>query len=59
MTATELGEWVVRVQVTPAQRKALKQLAVEREQELRELFTAALQTSPLTRQAFQPKETTR
>jgi hypothetical protein len=49
---SQLTEWVVRVQVTDAQRKAMKQLAVERDQEIRELVTAALQTSPLTQKVF-------
>lgn len=52
-----LTEWVVRVQVTPAQRKALKQLAVERDEELRGLMTWALRTSPITRSAFTAGET--
>lgn len=49
---TELVEWVVRVQVTEAQRKALKQLAMERDEEIRGLITWALRTSPLTKKVF-------
>jgi ribosomal protein L20 len=52
MSKSELVEWVVRAQVTEDQRKALKQLAIERDQEVRELVTAALQTSPITRRVF-------
>ena len=48
----QVVEWVVRVQLTGSQRKAIKQLAVERDQEIRELVTAALQTSPITRKVF-------
>ena len=48
----EVIEWVVRAQVTEDQRKALKQLAIERDQEIRDLVTAALQTSPITRKVF-------
>lgn len=47
-----LEEWVIRVQVTPDQKRRLRQLAIERDQELREMFTDALQTSPLTATAF-------
>lgn len=43
---------MVRVQATDAQWKALRLLAVERDQEIRELVTAALQTAPLTRRVF-------
>ena len=43
---------VVRVSMTDAQWKAFRVLAVERDQELRELVTAALQTSPLTKKVF-------
>jgi hypothetical protein len=48
----EQTDWVVRVQVTDAQRKALKQLAVERDQELRWLMTDALSTSPITKKVM-------
>jgi len=50
-----LTEWVVRVQVTDEQRKALKRIALERDEELRGLFTWALRTSPITKPAFVEK----
>lgn len=50
--ATELVDWVVRVQVTPAQKKALKHLAMMRDEEIRGLITWALHTSPLTRKVM-------
>ena len=43
---------VVRIQVSDDEWKRLKVLAVERDQELRELMTAALQTSPITKKVF-------
>jgi hypothetical protein len=43
---------VLRATMTDDQWKAFRVLAVEREQELRELVTAALQTSPLTKKVF-------
>lgn len=52
MSKTELGTWVVRVQVTEAQRKALKQLAIERDEEISSLMTWALRSSPITRKVF-------
>lgn len=52
MSKTELVEWVVRAQVTEDQRKALKQLAIERDEEIRDLVTWALRTSPITRRVF-------
>jgi len=50
--ADHLVEWVVRVQVTEDQRKALKQLAIERDEEVRSLMTWALRSSPITRKVF-------
>jgi hypothetical protein len=52
MANTEVIEWVVRLQVTEAQKKALRVLAVERDQEIGEMMTAAISTSPITRKAF-------
>jgi len=43
---------VVRILATDAEWKRIKMLAVERDQEIRELVTAALQTSPLTKKVF-------
>lgn len=43
---------VVRVTLSDAQWKALKALALDRDQQIRELVTAALQTSPLTKKVF-------
>jgi len=43
---------VLRASMTDAQWKAFRVLAVEREQELRELVTAALQASPVTKKVF-------
>lgn len=43
---------VVRVSCTDDQWRALKLLAVSKDQEIRQLVTAALQTSPLTKKVF-------
>ena len=43
---------ILRALMTDAQWKAFRMLAVERDQELRELTTAALQVSPLTKKVF-------
>ena len=43
---------VVRILVTDEQWKGLKVLAVERDLEIRELVTTALQTSTLTKKVF-------
>lgn len=43
---------VLRVTVTDDEWKALRTLAIERDQELRQLATAALHTSPLTKGVF-------
>lgn len=52
MGKSELVTWVVRVQVTDEQRKALKQLAIERDEEISGLMTWALRSSPITRKVF-------
>lgn len=52
MSNPEPTEWVVRLRVTEDQRKAIKVLAVERDQELADLLTAAVETSPLTKKVF-------
>jgi hypothetical protein len=54
---TELREWTVRLQVTPEQYRALRKLAVEREQPVHALIVAALQTSSLTHLAFEGDNT--
>ena len=51
-TCMEPSERVVRILVTDDEWKRLKMLAVEREQEIRQLMTAALQTSRLTKGVF-------
>jgi hypothetical protein len=51
MTNT-LRDRVVRIFATDDQWKALRRLALDRDQEIRELVTAALQTSPLTKGVF-------
>lgn len=43
----------VRLRITPDEWKRLKMLAVEREQDIITLVTAAVQSSPLTKKAFQ------
>lgn len=43
---------VVRISCTDAQWKAIRVLAVEREQDIRDVVTAALQTSPVTKKVF-------
>jgi len=52
MAKDELTEWVVRLQVTKTQKRALKQIALERDEEVRSLMTWAVRTSPITRKAF-------
>ena len=42
----------MRISVTDAEWKRLKVLAVERDLELRQLVTSALQTSPVTKRVF-------
>jgi len=50
--ADTLRDRVVRVFATDDQWKALRKLALDRDQEIRELVTAALQTSPITKAVF-------
>jgi hypothetical protein len=50
--SSETFDRVVRVSMTDAQWKALKVLAVERDQQIRDLVTAAIQSSPLTKKVF-------
>lgn len=49
---SEPRDRVLRASMTDAQWKAFRMLAVEREQELRELVTVALETSPHTKKVF-------
>ena len=50
--AEQASDRVLRGLMTDAQWKAFRMLAVERDQELRELVTVALQTSPVTKKVF-------
>lgn len=49
---SESKDRVVRILATDDEWKALKRLAFEREQEIRQLVTVAVQTAPATRAAF-------
>lgn len=43
---------VVRIACTDAQWKAIRKLAVDREQDIRDVITAALESSPVTKKVF-------
>ena len=52
MSSDEPRARVVRAVMTDAQFKALRLLAVERDVDIRDLVTTALQTAPATRKVF-------
>ncbi len=52
MSTDEPRARVVRAVMTDAQFKALKVLAVEKDLDVRDLVTTALQTAPATRRVF-------
>jgi hypothetical protein len=52
MNKAQPRDHVVRARATDKQWRKLKTLAIERDMEIRELVTAALQTSPLTEKVF-------